>query len=168
MSPKLTLLLLSFWQPGAAPLLPAWSPDHQILATTKVSERFVTPEGANYTLLLNGHVVYPKPEKSHGFSAYKDQYTFLTELKWSPESQKLAFFEKVYDWEYRDPYNRDFEGSASKKRYYLAIVSRSGIAAGYRIDRVPTNPRIDWHGASKVALNGRIFDLKVNPPGSIK
>lgn len=126
MTPKLTLLLLLFWQPGDAPLLPAWSPDRQILATTKVPERFATPEGANYTLLLNGHVVYPKPKKSHWFSAYTDQHTFLTELKWSPESHKLAFLEKVYDWEYSDPYNRDFEGSGKQK----TLLSRHHLSFG--------------------------------------
>ena len=158
---------LCLWQPEYGPLSPAWSPDHQILATTKVNERFATPEGANYTLFLNGRPAYPKPEKSRWFSAYTNQHTFLTELEWAPDSQQLAFFEKIYDWEYTDPYNHDFDGRVTKNRYYLVIVSRTGNAAGYSIDQAPTNPTVAWHGSSKVALNGRIFDLQANRPGPI-
>jgi len=161
----LFLLLLSLF--GNGPLVPAWSPDHQILATTKVSERFVTPEGPNYTLLLNGCVVYPKPKKARWFSAYKNQHTFLTELHWSPDNQSVAFFEKVYDWEYSDPYNRDFEGSVSNKRYYVAIVSRTGKAVGYPVVRAPKNPHIDWRSPARLAFSGRIFDLQTDPPESI-
>ena len=165
---RLALVLLFFLQPGDAPLEPAWSPDHQILATTKVLDRFITPEGANYTLLLNGRAVYPKPRKSRWFSAYSNQHTFLTELAWSPDSQNVAFFEKVYDWQYSDPYNSDFQGEVSNMRYYLVIVSRTGTGAGYQIDRAPPDPRVDWLGNSKIALNGRRFDLHADPPRPIK
>ena len=168
MTSTLTLLLLFFWQPGYGPLAPAWSPDHQVLATTRVSERFATPEGANYTLLFNGRVVYPKPnKKSGGFSAYQNQHTFLSELEWSQDSQNLAFIEKIYDWEYSDPYNSNFDGRVSNERYYLVILSRAGDAAGYRIQRAPTNPTVVWQGPSKVDINGQVFDLHANPPSPI-
>lgn len=168
MTSTLILLVFFFWQPGWGPLEPAWSPDNQIFASTQASERFVTPEGANYTLLFNERVVYPKPnKKSRWFSAYQNQHTFLSELEWSPDSQNLAFVEKIYDWEYTDPYNRDFNGSVSKERYYLVVVSRAGHAAGYPIQRPLENPAVLWRGPSKIVIDGQVFDLHANPPSPI-
>lgn len=159
-----------FSQFGDGPLPPAWSPDHQILATTTAPQRFVTPEGANYTLLLNGQAVYPKPRKSrwHWFSAYENQHTFLTRLEWSPDSQNIAFFEKVYDWEYGDERGRDFDGWVSGKRYYLAVVSRAGNALGYEIAKPPTAPEVYWRGPSTVGLNEQIFSIQTDPPKLIR
>jgi hypothetical protein len=162
-----SLLLLFQFQVQDATLQPARSPDHQILATTKVSERNVTPEGADYKLLLNDRPVYPKPKKHSWHSMYQDQHTFLTELRWSPDSQHLAFFEKVYSWAYSDPYNRDFEGTVSNERYFLVIVSRDGRVAGYRIPKGLRKPDLAWQSDSKVALNNRVFDLQANRPGPI-
>ena len=164
----LSVLLFFFWQPGWGALDPAWSPDREVLATTKVSDRFATPEGANYALLLNGRMVYPKPtKKSSAFSAYQNQHTFLTELAWSPDSQNLAFLEKIYDWEYSDPYNGYFDGSVSNERYYLVIISRKGEAAGYVMQRVSANSKVVWRAASKVAVNGQVFNLDAKPPSPI-
>ena len=108
------ILLLSPLIVRDQPLAPAWAPDHQALATTKVSEAFATPEGGNYQLLLNGQLVYPKKPKHSWFHAYEDQHTFLSKLAWSPDSRRLALVEKVYDWEYTDPYNRYFDGTVSR------------------------------------------------------
>ncbi len=164
----LSLLVLLLLLPGNRSLLPAWSPDHQILATTKVSERFVTPEGANYVLLLNGRPVYPEHKKARWSSAYTNEHTFLTELHWSPDSQRVAFLEKVYDWEYSDPYNRDFDGWASKIRFYLVVVSRDGKVAGYPLSWLLREGDVQWPAASKLTINGRLFDLDTNPPGPIQ
>ncbi len=81
------------------PLAPAWSPDHQIVATTKVPQAFVTPEGGNYSLLFNGKLVYLPRAKRSWFSAYEHWHSFLSPLAWSPDSQRVAFVEKIYSWE---------------------------------------------------------------------
>lgn len=161
------ILLFSIVAP-TTPLVPVWSPDHQFLATTKVQQRLVTPEGGNYKLLINGKLVYPTKTRHGLFSAYKDQHTFLSELAWSPDNQDLAFIEKIYDWEYLDPYNSDFAGWASNMRYYLTIVSPDGVAKGYRLDHVPADFDVQWVGPDRVELNDRIFDLRANPPQPIR
>ena len=150
------------------PLAPAWSPNGQILASTKVPEQFVTPEGGNYKLLMNGKLVYPAKVPHGWFSAYKDQHTFLSPLVWSPNSQDVAFLEKVYDWEYYDPYNFYWEGRASKLRYYLAIVSADGRAFGYRLTQVPDDIELEWRGPEQLELDGRTLNLQTNPPQPIK
>ena len=55
---------------------PAWTPDHQVLVTTKVEEGFATPKGENYTLLLNGKLVHRKKVKHGWLHTYEEQYTF--------------------------------------------------------------------------------------------
>jgi hypothetical protein len=150
------------------PFSPAASPDHQILATTKVDEGFVTPEGANYKLLLNGHLVYPGKRKHVWFHAYEDQHTFLSDLTWSPDSQHLAFAEKVYDWEYLDPYNRYFDGTVSKESFYLVIVARDGTVRGYQLLGVPGRDDPRWQDSHTVVLNQRPFDLQTNAPTPIR
>jgi hypothetical protein len=149
------------------PLGPAWSPDHEVFATTQVPQAFVTPAGGNYSLLFNGKVVYPHKTKRAWFAAYENQHTFLSPMVWSPDSQHLAFVEKVYDWEYSDPFNRDFEGRVSNQHFYLVIVSRDGQASGYVLDRMPTRVDLRWKQADQITLNGRCFDLQANSPKPI-
>ena len=155
------LLALQF---GFRPLSPAWSPDHLILATTRAPQRFVTPEGADYTLLLNGRVVYPIRKKHHWLSTYENQHTFLSELVWSPDSSCIAFVEKVYGWEYADPFNSDFEGWATDKRFYLTVVSRTKQVIRYGIDHVQLPVALSWQDPDRIDLNGRIFDLRTDSP----
>ena len=142
------------------PLAPTWSPDHKVLATTKVPQAFVTPEGGNYRLLLNGSLTYPRKAKRAWFSAYENQHTFLSPLEWSPDSRHVAFVEKIYDWEYTDPYNRYFDGRVSNLHFYLAVVSLDGQASGYQLDHVPLNIQLEWKQADEISFNGRSFDLR--------
>ena len=168
MGPQFLFLLAFVVLNPTTPLAPAWSPDHGYLASTKVGQRFVTPEGGNYKLLLNGKLVYPT-KVAHGLlSAYKDQHTFLSELEWSPDSRHIAFIEKIYDWEYYDPYNRYWDGWASKMRYYLAVVSTDGTAKGYRLPEAPQSLSLEWLAAGRIVYNGHTFDLATNPPQPIQ
>jgi hypothetical protein len=168
MRPQFLLVLAFVVLNPTNPLAPAWSPNHEYLATTKVGQRFVTPEGGNYKLFLNGKLFYPT-KVAHGlFSAYKDQHTFLSELEWSPDSRHVAFIEKIYDWEYYDPYNRYWDGWASKMRYYLAIVSTDGTAKGYRLPEAPQSLSLAWLAAGRIVYNGHTFDLATNPPQPIQ
>jgi hypothetical protein len=144
------------------PIVPAWSPDHEVLATTKVPQAFVTPEGGNYRLLLNGKVVYPTKAKRIWFSTYENQHTFLSPLEWSPDSQHLAFVEKVYDWEYTDPYNRDFTGRVSNLRFYLVVVSRDGQVSRYPLGPVPQELNLRWTEEDQIILNKRRFDIRTH------
>jgi hypothetical protein len=150
------------------PLVPVWSPNHRFLASTQVPQRLVTPEGGNYELLLNGKLVYPSRRHRGFLSAYQDQHTFLSELAWSPNSDRVAFVEKIYDWQYLDPYNGSFDGWATSMQYFLAIVSSRGEAKGYRLNQVPAHFSVRWLGPNRVELNGLTFDLEANPPQPIR
>ncbi len=150
------------------PLQPSWSPDHKILATTKVPLSFATPEGADYSLLLNGELLYPPKVKRSWFAARDQWHTFLSELTWSPDSRAVAFVEKVYRWQYSDPYNRDFDGTVSQEHVYLAIVSREGKATGYELDPAPQEVQLSWPQAQRIVINGRAFNLETNPPEPIE
>lgn len=159
-------VLLIIGPSGQEPLAPAWSPDHQVLATTKIDERFLSPEGADYTLFLNGRRVYP-PKPRHAFFAYPSEHTFRSDLTWSPDGQYLVFTDEVYDWHYIDPYNSDFNGYAADKRYFLVVVTRDGKAAAYRLTGVPLDEEPHWDGPDTISLAGKKFDLRTNPPGKI-
>ena len=147
-------------------LQPAWSPDHQVLATAEVSQRFVTPEGAGCHLLLNQHRVYP-PKKRKWFAGYDGVHTFLSELSWSPDSQRVAFVEKIYDWEYTDPFNYDFAGTLKKQKFYLVLVSKDGRTAGYALPPNPDSATLHWLTADQLALGKHTYDLETNPPKPI-
>ncbi len=153
---------------GDLPLQPLWSPDHQVLARTQVEQRFVTPAGAGYCLVLNDRPTYPvRCDKPRRHPAYTNIHNFLSELAWSPDSRKLAVVEKIYDWEYSDPYNRDFDGEVKTQRFFLAIVSRDGPAAGFQLESAPPNAQPRWTDGNHLVLNGRTFDLNATPPQPI-
>ena len=143
------------------PLSPAWSPDHQTLATTTVPQAFATPEGGDYRLLLNGRLVYPKKIKRSWFPGRNEWHTFLSGLEWSPDSQRLAFVEKIYGWEYNDPFNRDFEGTTSHKHFRLTVVSRDGQAIGCELSQSLTEFQPRWLSDQRISLNGKSFEVGV-------
>ncbi len=149
------------------PLSPTRSPNGQILGTTEVPQSFVTPEGGNYKLLLNGVLVYPAKPKRFHFSAYENWHTFLSAMAWSPDSQYVAFVEKIYNWEYTDPYGRYFDGRASNRRFVLAIISREGKPRGYQLKGEPETYNLRWIGPGQIAFEGRTYDLESHPPGII-
>jgi hypothetical protein len=163
----LIALLFAIAPPSDVSLPPIWSPDHQVLATTKINERFVTPEGVDYTLFMNGRRAYPPKPKHTFFAAYTNEHTFRSNLTWSPDGQHLAFTEEVYDWHYMDPYNSDFNGYASEKRYFLVVVTRDGKPAGYRLSDIQSGAEPRWDGPDAVSFAGRDFDLRTDPPGKI-
>jgi hypothetical protein len=160
------LILLNFLLVRDKPLPPMWSPDHQVLASTEVPINFVTPEGGNYHALLNGQVVYPvKPKKRGGL--YSNWHTFLSDFAWSPDSQNVAFVEKVYDWQYYDPFGRYWDGQTYGKHFFLAILSRNGRTTGYPIAPLSGDIQLHWKGAGDIVLNGQTFDLNSKPPQPI-
>ena len=165
---SLLLLLVTPLIVPDQPRPPAWAPDHQILATTKLPELFVTPEGGNYTVYFNGKAVYPKKPKHNWFNGYRNQHTFLSDLVWSPDSRHLALLEKVYDWEYTDPYNRSFDGTLFNRTFFLAIISRDGSAVGYTLSAVPDHPDLRWQSPNQLMLNDRLYDLQAKPPQPIR
>ena len=149
------------------PLPPRRSPDLQVLATTRVSQAFVTPEGGNYSLFLNDQLVYPKKKRRRWFAGYTNWHTFLSEIIWSPDSRRVALVDEVYNWEYLDPFNHDFTGSVTNKHLYLAIISRNGQVASYALNDVGPPFELHWLPNDKLVLNGRIFDLQAEPPQPI-
>ena len=159
----LTLAFQLLLPAGNQPLQAAWSPNHQIRASAEVSQRFITPEGASYRLLLNQHRVYP-PKQRKWFAGYDGIHTFLSEFCWSPDSRHVAFVEKIYDWEYTDPFNSDFGGTLKKVKFYLVLVSETGRSAGYALAAKPDSESPHWLDARRLSLGKLTYDLAANPP----
>jgi hypothetical protein len=142
-----------------------WSPDRKILADVKLDVMFGTPVGQNSCLLLNGQAIYPT-RCDHAKETYNHIHTFLSPPAWSPDSSKVAFVEKIFDWEYTDPFARYFDGEASNVRYYLVIASEQG-AAGYRLDPAAAEQLPAWQTNSRLVLGSQALDLESQPPTPI-
>ena len=164
---KCFLLLLSAAAVHCQPLPPVWSPDGKTVAAAEVEQRYVTPNGAGFILLLNGKPVYPAKRKHGWLTGYDDIHTLLSELVWSPDSQNVAFLEKVYDWEYLDPFNGYFDGAVTRQRFYLAIVSKEGHVKDYRLKTMPGQPNLHWQDAETLSLHEHTFQMAGHPPSSI-
>jgi hypothetical protein len=142
-----------------------WSPDHETLADVKLDVMFGTPVGENSCLYLNGNAVYP-PRCDHAKESYSHIHTFISPLVWSADSSKIAFVEKIFDWEYIDPFLRYFDGEASNVRYYLVIASADHVA-GYPISQAAAQLVPAWQDNSRLQLGDMTYDVDSNPPSSI-
>ncbi len=159
------------------------SPGGKLLARIGILQRYGSPLGQKYCLLFNRATIYPPdctfegegpathpfaPKHKH-FSndAYSGIHTFLSPLAWSPDSRHAALVEKVFNWDYSSPYNRDFNGYANHVRYYLAIISADRPPVGYSIT-APVNPlQLQWQTPSQLTLEGAVYNLTANPPRTI-
>lgn len=164
--PEVSTYLVFNIQAGSEAAYPGysfdWSPDRKTLAGVKLDVMFGTPVGQNSCLLLNGQAIYP-PRCDHARATYTHIHTFLSPLVWSPDSSKVAFVEKIFDWEYEDPFARYFDGEASNVRYYLVIASEQG-AAGYRLDPLAAEQVPAWQTNSRLLLGSQALDLESQPP----
>ena len=145
-----------------------WSPDHKILARVETEKLFATPDGANSCLYLNAQPVYPpKHCTPRPKAAYRDIHSFLSSPEWSPDGRRVALVEKVFDWEYLDPFGRYFDGESSDLRYYLVIAATDGTVAGYSVNGIGEHSRLQWQSNSQLTLNGQSYDLTARPPAQI-
>ena len=156
-------------QTGSADQYPGywfeWSPDHKTLADVKLDVKFGTPAGENSCLFLNATAVYP-PGCDHAKESYSHIHTFILPLVWSADSTKVAFVEKIFDWEYLDPFGRYFDGESSNVHYYLVIASATH-ATGYEINSVAAQQMPVWQSNSRLQLGDMKYELDSNPPSSI-
>jgi len=156
-------------QTGSAARYPGywfmWSPDHQTLADVKLDAMFGTPAGENSCLFLNGTAVYPAG-CDHAKESYSHIHTFILPLVWSADGSKVAFVEKIFDWEYWDPFLRYFDGETSNVHYYL-VVALAGHFGGYAIDSVAAQQVPVWQSNSRLQLGDVTYELGSNPPSSI-
>jgi len=164
--PEVSTYLVFNIQAGSEAAYPgyffSWSPDRKTLAGVKLDVMFGTPAGQNSCLLLNEHAIYPTG-CDHAKATYSHIHTFLSPLVWSPDSSKVAFVEKIFDWEYADPFARYFDGEASNVRYYLVIASERG-AAGYHLTSAAAEQAPSWQTNSRLMLGSQALDLESQPP----
>ncbi len=167
--PEVSTYLVFNIQTGSEAAYPgysfSWSPDRKTLAGVKLDVMFGTPVGQNSCLLLNGQAIYPTG-CDHAKETYSHIHTFLSPPAWSPDSSKVALVEKIFDWEYEDPFARYFDGEASNVRYYLVIASEHG-AAGYHLDPVVAEQVPAWQTNSRLMLGNQALDLESQPPTPI-
>ena len=156
-------------QTGSAVAYPGswfqWSPDHKTLADVKLDVKFGTPAGENSCLFLNGTAVYPAG-CDHAKESYSHIHTFILPLVWSTDGSKVAFVEKIFDWEYLDPFLRYFDGETSNVHYYL-VVALAGHFGGYAINSVAAQQVPVWQSSSRLQLGDMTYELDANPPSSI-
>lgn len=143
-----------------------WSPDGKAVADVKLDVMFGTPVGENSCLFLNGLAVYPAG-CDHARESYSHIHTFLTPVLWSPDSAKVAFVEKIFDWEYADPFLRYFDGAASDVHYDLVIASIDHTASGYPLSPADAQQTPVWQTNSRLMLGNQSFDLQSRPPSPI-
>jgi hypothetical protein len=119
-------------------------------------------------LYLNSQPIYPAKKCTRGpKAAYSHIHTFLTLPEWSPDGHAVALVEKIFDWEYLDPFGRYFDGESSDVRYYLVIARIDGTASGYALNGIAESPQLQWQNNSRLSLNGQSYDLSAHPPVSI-
>ena len=167
--PEVSTYLVFNIQTGSEAAYPgysfSWSPDRKTLAGVKLDAIFGTPAGQNSCLLLNGQAIYPTG-CDHAKETYSHIHTFLSPLVWSPDSSEVALIEKIFDWEYEDPFARYFDGEASNVQYYLVIASEHG-AAGYHLNPVAAEQVPSWQTNSRLMLGSQALDLESQPPTPI-
>jgi hypothetical protein len=95
--------------------------------------------------------------RSAGF--HHEVYTFLSPLVWSPDSNHMAVVAKVFDWEYTDPYNGYFGGSASTMRYYAVVASRDGSFVDYPLSGSQDQALVHWNNPNELVVNGETVNL---------
>jgi hypothetical protein len=142
-----------------------WSPAHKTLADVKLDVKFGTPAGENSCLFLNATAVYPSG-CDHAKESYSHIHTFILPLVWSADGSKVAFVEKIFDWEYLDPFLRYFDGETSNVHYYLVIAS-AGHAGGYAINSAASQQVPVWQSNARLQLGDVTYELDSNPPSSI-
>jgi hypothetical protein len=132
----------------------SWSPDHRILAHVGPFMHFAAPPAQNYCLLFNDKPVYTrncrrdvdpvdKPGTALNAPAhYRNIHTINYPLVWSPDGRKIAFLVEVYDFIWTMPENGEETRDFVNSRGFLAIVSLDGRAAGYRVEKFPSEPRL--------------------------
>ncbi|MBV8834810.1 MAG: PD40 domain-containing protein [Acidobacteriaceae bacterium] len=156
------------------------SPDGKIIARVGVAQRYATPAGMRCCLTFNDNVVYPAGCTFEGIGSesrgkqknflgdeYTGIHTFLSEPVWSPDGRAVVFVEKVFDFHYDDPYNRDFNGRISSLEYYLAIVGRDGAVRGYRVPSAKRSNSLTWLGTTGIRMNGHSFTFSAQAPETI-
>lgn len=142
------------------------SPDAKIVARVRIDTRFGTPAGENSCLFLGSRAVYP-PKCDHAKDTYTHIHTLLSTLAWSPDSSKVAFVEKIFDWEYYDPFGAYFDGAVSDLHYWLVIAGSDSSVAGYRLRHFDGAANPHWSSNTVITLGGEPFDLHANPPARV-
>lgn len=155
-----------------------WSPDRRTLAHIGVVQRYGTPEGNNYCLLFNERTVYPPnctfegklAPTAHGHrpGKFAPIHTFYPDLAWSPDSQRLAFVEKTFVWEYLDPFNGYWAGTASDVHHYLVVAPATGEVERYSLEHMMGEPHVSWASDTTIDVGGQMFNLTANPPRPIR
>jgi hypothetical protein len=151
-------------EPG---LTGVWSPDHKTLAGVESQQSLATPAGANFCLYFNSQPVYPNDCRPWPKATYVHIHAFLSPPEWSSDGRRVAFVEKIFDWEYTDFFGAYWDGTSSDVHYYLVIAATDRTVSGYALKEVSEQPSLKWKDDSQLVLNGQTYDLAANPPAPI-
>jgi hypothetical protein len=121
------------------------SPDRKEVAHVGWIRHFAPPYAKSEYLQMNHITVYPlpkgmKPLEQRGLSEppnvvhqdgllYHGIHEFMPEMYWSPDSQRIALVDCVYDWKANSTESQsEGNGEESSRRCSLVVASRSGDA----------------------------------------
>ena len=122
------------------------SPDLKLVAHVGWVPHFAPPYAKSEYLQIDHTTIYPLPQgmrpvEQKGLAEppqvvhqngllFQGIHEFMPEMFWSPDSQRIALVDCVYDWKANSAESQSEEdGQESGRRCSLAVVSRSGEAA---------------------------------------
>ncbi|HKV25542.1 MAG TPA: hypothetical protein VJN93_13190 [Candidatus Acidoferrum sp.] len=163
------------------------SPDGKEVAHVGWIRHFAPPYAQSNYLQINRTTIYPLPKgmgpvEQEGLSDppevvrqeglnYRGIHEFLPGMAWSPDSQRIALVECVYDWTANHPDSQSAgDGKYSNRECSLAVVSMQGAATLIPLTELSVgdfqNITISWSNAHELSLRSAKLTKTVAVPGS--
>lgn len=151
-----------------------WSPDRTTIAHIGPIMHDDEPMARNYCLMFNGKFVYTprcsNEKRPDDDGIFRDIHSFVQPFAWSPDSKRIAFVEKVYDWRFGDKQQRAAGGEFINTRHFLAVVSVTGRVAGFPLKQMES-PAVQWVSNTRIKLTSAgvetVYDLLKTKPQPI-
>ena len=129
------------------------SPNGKDVAHVGLLPHFAPPYAKSEYLQIDHTTIYPLPKgispvEEKGLPEppkvvhqedllYQGIHEFMPEMYWSPDSQRIALVDCVYDWKAKSAESlSQADGEESNRRCSLVVVSRSGKAMLFALDGI--------------------------------
>jgi hypothetical protein len=156
------------------------SPDRKYVAHVGPIVHFAAPIDQSYYLYIDKTVVYPLPRgmrpsenepqilRRRG-STWIGVHEFVPEFSWSPDSERIAFVDCLFDWIEKGVGGDGATpiGDVTNRRCFVAVVARTGQAALFPISAVDANAvSFKWDSptqlSTQIAGTSRKFTIPKN------
>lgn len=158
------------------------SPDCKSVAHVGSMPHFSPPIAKSFYLQIENVLIYPLPAGKGPFALkdsderpnlvrneelkFFDIHEFMSNLLWSPDSDKIAFIDCVFDWTAKD---YDFQrGDESNRACSLAAVSHDGKVQKFPLTGISEQDlyqsRISWNSWHELSLKTKSFNKTFQLP----